>query len=144
MKHFLAGACVLAATIAIGCGGSDDDNLTKAEFLKQGNAICAKGNKEIGQGANDVFTSKQRPSQEQLDKFAEDTLIPSVQGQIDDLNDLNPPSELDDQVSTMLDDAQTALDKGKDDPSLLTSDKQDPFTDVNKQANSIGLKACGS
>jgi len=145
MRALKAGACAALLTGAVfvaGCGGGDDE-LTKAEFLKQGNAICAKGNKEIDQSAKQVFTTKQEPSKEQLNKFAEDTLIPSVQGQIDDLRDLNPPSDLDDQVSTLLDDAQAALDKGKDDPSILTSEKQDPFKAVNQTAEKLGLKACG-
>ena len=137
------GALIVGLVAVAGCGGGDDE-LTKAEFLKQGNAICAKGNKEINQAANKVFTSKQEPSQAQLNKFAENTLIPSVQGQVDDLRDLNPPSELDDQVSSLLDDAEAALDKGKADPSILTSDKQDPFKDVNQTAEKLGLKACGS
>jgi hypothetical protein len=136
--------CALAVgLVAAGCGSSDDDSLTKAEFLKQGNAICSKGNKEINQGAKSTFTTKQEPSKAELNKFAEDTLIPSVQGQIDDFRDLNPPSELEDQVNSFLDDAQAALDKGKADPSTLTSDKQDPFKDVNQTAVKLGLKACG-
>ncbi len=70
-------------------------------------------------------------------------LIPSVQGQIDDLRDLDPPSSLEDQVSALLDDAQAALDKGKADPSILTSQKTDPFKQVNKTAEDLGLTACG-
>jgi hypothetical protein len=44
---------VLAVSLfAIGCGGGDDTtettaSLTKAQFVKQGNAICENGNREI-------------------------------------------------------------------------------------------------
>ena len=46
------------ALVAAGCGSSDDSttdstaSLTKGEFLKQGNAICAKGNQELEAGFN--------------------------------------------------------------------------------------------
>lgn len=135
-------AIVAAAIVAVGCGG--DDNPTKAEFLKDGNAACKKGNKEINQAAKQTFTSKKQPSKAQLNKFAEETLIPSIQGQIDDIRDLGAPSGDEDQVNKILDDAQAALDKGKDDPTLLTSDKQDPFKQVNKDASAYGLTACGN
>ena len=146
MRKLSLFACVIlaAAVAVVGCGG--DDNPTKAEFLKDGNAICKNGNKEINQAAKQIFTSKQKPSQAQLNKFANDTLIPSIQGQIDDIRDLGTPSGDEDQVNAILDDAQAALDKGKANPELLTSNnpKQDPFAKVNKEASAYGLTVCGS
>jgi hypothetical protein len=138
----------LAAVLAVGlvvaaCGSSsDDDALTKAEFLKQGNAICAKGNKEIDAAANKTFTKGQQPSKAQITKFAEDTLIPSVEGQIDDLRDLTPPSADEDQVNKILDEAESAVDKTKDDPSVFAQN-QDPFKKANQLAIDYGLKECG-
>ena len=141
MKYLLGGGCALIAAFAIGCGGSDD-TLTKAEFLKQGNAICAKGNKEIDAAANKTFKKGQEPSKAQITKFAEDTLIPSVEEQVSGLRDLNPPSADEDQVNKILDEADSALDKTKDDPSIFASN-QDPFKKANQLATDYGLKACG-
>jgi hypothetical protein len=138
----LAGFALLAAgLLAAGCGGGDD-NLTKAEFLKQGNAICKKGDKEIDKAADKTFTSKQRPSDATITKFAEDTVIPNVQGQIDGLRDLNPPSDDEDQVNAILDEAQSTLDETKDDPTIFASN-QDPFKKANKLAKDYGLTECG-
>ena len=59
-------AAVLAALVA-GCGGGGDTTtdetvtLTKAEFIKQGDAICKEGNEEIEAG---------------FEKFAEENEIP--------------------------------------------------------------------
>jgi hypothetical protein len=141
MRYFLAGACALAATVAIGCGSSDDE-LTKAEFLKQGNAICAKGNKEIDAAANKTFEKGKEPSKAQITKFAEDTLIPSVEEQINGLRDIDPPSADEDQVNKILDEAESALDQTKDDPSLFAAN-QDPFKKANQLANQYGLTECG-
>jgi hypothetical protein len=142
-RLFLMVACALAATAAIGCGGSDDDSLTKAEFLKQGNAICAKGNKEIDKAANKTFEKGQQPTKAQITKFAEDTLIPSVEEQIDGLRDLSPPSADEDKVNAILDEAESALDETKDDPSIFAANK-DPFKKANQLANQYGLTECGS
>jgi hypothetical protein len=138
----LTGFALLAAgLLAAGCGGGDDE-LTKAEFLKQGNAICKKGDKEINTVAEKTFTSKQHPSDAEITKFAEGTVIPNVQGQIDGLRDLNPPSDDEDQVNAILDEAQSALDKGKDDPTIFASN-QDPFKKANQLAKDYGLTECG-
>jgi hypothetical protein len=146
------GAAALAATLGLGlvlaaCGGSDDSSLTKAEFVKQGNAICKKGAQEINAGFEKVaktIPKNQQPSQAQLEKFANDTLIPSVQGQIDDIRALDPPSGDEDQVNALLDSAQEALDKVKQDPSLAVGGKSDPFKKANQQAKAYGLTVCGA
>jgi hypothetical protein len=137
----LALAAMLALVlIAAGCGGGED-HLTKAEFLKQGNAICRKGNHDIEGTAKKQF-GNQRPSPSQLKKFATGTLIPSVQSQIDQIRDLAAPSGDEDKVNAILDEAQGALDKGKKDPIILVSEKNDPFNKANKLAKSYGLTVC--
>ena len=138
------GLCVAAlcgGLVFMGCGGGDDE-LTKAEFLKQGNAICKKGDKEIDQAADKTFTGNQRPSTAEIKKFAEGTVIPNVQEQIDAIRDLNPPADDEDQVNAILDEAQSTLDKTKDDPTIFASN-QDPFKKANKLAKDYGLTECG-
>jgi hypothetical protein len=151
MRSTVAGRLSLAAMLAValvaaGCGG--DDNPSKAEFLKKGNAICRKGNQAINQGARRTFLRAGKPSgpppPAELEKFATDTLIPNVQRQIDQIRDLGAPSGDEDQVNAILDQAQAALDKGKKDPTILTSEKQDPFQTVNKLAKDYGLTVCGA
>jgi putative heme degradation protein len=139
----LTGCALLAAgLLAAGCGGGDD-NLTKAEFTNQADAICKKGNQEIDKAAKQVFTSKQAPSKAQFEKLVNDTLIPNTQSQIDQIRDLNPPSADEDQVNALLEEAQSALDEVKQDPTVLQSNK-DPFKKANQLANDYGLKACGN
>jgi hypothetical protein len=58
----------------------------QAEFLKTGNAICEKGNQQIGKAANKQLPKTgPKPSKAQLTKFATDTIIPSVQTQINQI-----------------------------------------------------------
>jgi hypothetical protein len=127
--------------VAIGCGGGDD-NLTKAQFIKQADAICTKGNKQIDAAAGKIFTTKQQPSKAQLTQFASEALIPDIQGQVDDVRALNEPSDDEDQVNAFLDSAQAELDKGKKDPLYMTSDKS--FSETNKLGKQYGFKVCAA
>lgn len=128
---------LLAAGAVAGCGG--EEALTKSAFLKQGNAICAKGSKKIEDGAKKLGSGK--PSNKVVTKFAEDTLIPSVEDQLSDLRDLKPPKADEEKVKKILDAADEGLSKTKDDPTVLTS-SDDPFKEANKQAEAYGLAKC--
>ena len=78
-----------------------------------------------------------------LEQFATDILVPAIQGQIDGIRALPAPEEIADDVSTFLDDAESALDEVEADPSLLAaSDNEGPFADVNAQAEDLGLTSC--
>jgi hypothetical protein len=138
----LATAAILAVgVVVVGCGG-DDDTLTKAQFIQQADAICKKGNKQIDAAAKNVFTTKQHPTKAQLTEFSTGTLIPNIQGQVDDVRALNEPSEDEDQVNAFLDSAQSELDKGKQDPLYMTTDKS--FSETNKLGKAYGFKVCSA
>ena len=47
-------------------------------------------------------------------------------------------------MNAILDEAQSALDRGKKDPTLLASQKNDPFNKANQLAKNYGLTVCGS
>ncbi len=135
------GACVLA-----GCG-DDDEALSEQEFLEQGNAICAAGNERLDAAFEDLDLEEgQEPTAEQMATLVVDEFIPDVQSQIDDVRALQPPDELADAVDEFLDNAQATLDdleqQAADDPSVLFTDDEDPFAEVNAQANEIGLTEC--
>jgi hypothetical protein len=152
MRRSQKGAAALAATLGLGlvlaaCGGSSDDSsLTKAEFVKQGNAVCKKGNQQINKVGKQVFGTNgnhKNPTQAEQTKFATDTLIPKVQTEIDGIEALGAPKGDQAQVKAIVDSAQTALDKSKADPTILIEGKSDPFAKANKLANAYGLTECG-
>jgi hypothetical protein len=144
----LIGAVMAFAAIAAGCGSSDSTtdstaSLTKAEFLKQGNAICAAGNKEINAGFEELsFDEKKGPTEAQIEEVAEDTVVPSVTKQIGEIRDLGFPSGEEETYETFLDNAEAAVEEVEEDPSSVAGNS-DPFADVNKEANAIGLVKCG-
>ena len=120
---------VLAATATgalflAGCGSSDSEStatITKSAFVKQADAICAKGNKEINKAGNEIFGSlgqNQQPSKAQLEEFATGTLIPSVETQVAAISALPVPSGDEAQVQAILDAAQQAHQGGQAGPDL--------------------------
>jgi len=151
MRSRLTGGLLLTAALSIGvvaagCGGGDD-NLTKAEFLKQGNAICKKGNQQINKAAHETFTKKKYPNgpppKSVQKKFATDTLIPTIQKEIDGVKALGAPKGDEAKVKAIVDSAQAALDKGKKDPTVLLSNGPGPFKQSNQLTKAYGLTACG-
>jgi hypothetical protein len=148
---------VAAAALALvaGCGGGDSNSgteattgsLSKAEFLKQGNAICAKGNKEINEGFEEFakengFSEKKQPTQAQLTEVIETVVLPKVRGQVEGIKALGAPSGEEAQVEAITDAAEEALEKGEEDPATLASEKADPFAKANEKASAYGLVKC--
>jgi hypothetical protein len=132
-----------AALVLVGCGGDDDNGLSKSEYIKQGNAICTKGNAVIDKAARQQFQAQPTPAQ--FAAFAKSTLIPTISGEIDDLKALKAPKDDADELSQLYDDAEAALDKIKANPALAGAEgANDPFADVNKRATAYGLTVCGS
>jgi hypothetical protein len=137
-----------AILLAAGCGGDDDDDgggdrLTKSEFLAQGNAICKSGNDAIDAMFEELFPDEESFADEDLQQEAKDGLVENVQQQLDDLGELQPPEDLEDDVDALLEDAQAALDEVKDQsPEELFNQEEDPFAEVNAQAGALGLTEC--
>lgn len=129
--------------IVSGCGGGDDDktSISKADFIEQADAICAAGDVEIEAAADALGDD---PTQEQIEAFAVDTLVPSVQGQHDAIDALGAPEGDEDAISAMLDALQGSIDTVEADPSTINAEGADPFADANQMAQDYGLTDCGT
>jgi len=152
-KRFIALLAALAALALIiaGCGGGSDStettsSLTKAEFVKQGNAICAKGNEEIEEafeefGKEHGFSKEKEPSKAELEEAVETVLIPKISKEIESIRALGPPDE---EAEAVLDAAEEALEKGEEDPKqFLKEENAGPFAKANKLSREYGLTKCG-
>lgn len=145
----LVGAMAVAM-VAAGCGGDgdDDSSLTKAQFVKQGNAICAAGNKKM-EGEFEAFakehnlSEKKAPSEAQFTELAEQIIVPGVSTQVEELRGLPAPSGDEEQVDEILTAAEDAVAETEDDPSSVADEKTDPFAEANKLARAYGLTTCG-
>jgi hypothetical protein len=142
---WLLGSVLVVALIGAGCGGGDDDNstttvsLAKPAWIVRADAICKQGNQQINQAANQTF-GNQEPNEAQVRQFQSDTVLPSVQSQIDQIKALGAPSGDEDQVNKILDTVQADIDKAKSSGVVENS----AFADGNALAKQYGLKVCGS
>jgi hypothetical protein len=141
----LIGAVMAFAAIAAGCGSSDSTtdstaSLTKAEFLKQGNAICAAGNEEINAGFNKFLPKGKQPSKAELDEAMETVLIPSISKQVEEIRALGAPEGEEEAVEDFLAGAEEELEKGEEEPASLATNAS--FSKTNREGKAIGLTSC--
>lgn len=97
-------AAAAAAFVAAGCGG--ESRLSQAEFREQGNAICAKYDKQI----EDIGTPT---SVEEVPAYVE-KVLPIVERQIEDMKELNPPEEDQEAFDKMIAEAEKTVEAGRD------------------------------
>jgi hypothetical protein len=144
------------AVIAAGCGSSSSEestsSLTKAEFIKRGDAICAKANKEneaeFEEFAKEHNLSKNKePSEAVQEEVATTVLLPSVSKQLEDIRALGAPSGEEEQVDEILETVEGEVEEGEEEPSSLLGAEEEeevsPFAEGNKMAREYGFKVCG-
>jgi hypothetical protein len=153
-------ALLLAAAaltlIVVGCGGSDEGtngsettaSLSKAEFIKEGNAICAEGNQAAEAEVEEFLKDKnlpanEAPSEASLVEAVEQVFLPNIRQQLDELRALGVPSGDREQVEEMFEAIEKALQKGEENPNSLLVEGGGPFTEANKLAREYGLDKCG-
>jgi len=135
--------------IAAGCGDDDDDGgdeggeaLTEQEFITQADQICSDGDAEI-EAEEQQFFGQGEPTQAEIERYATDVFVPGVQSQIDGIRGLEPPEEIEGEVTEFLDTAQTALDGVEEDPSAFGDQQgEDPFAEATQMASDLGLRVC--
>lgn len=117
-----------------GGGGESEAAPTKAEFIKQADAVCADVNKQVEAGFKELGDS---PSTAEVKKFVDEVSIPQIQHQIDEIGDMTPPAGDEDQIQAILDGWADA-NKASEDVNATT----DPFADVDKLSTAYGFEEC--
>ena len=130
---------------AAGCGGAGTDTsadtaeatITKADFIAQADEICRAGDEKIGEAAGMNATKQGQ------EDFVKNTIVPSIQGQVDGIRALPVPAGDEEQITAILDSAQDGLSEVQQDPELLTTRGENPLEPSSKLAKEYGLKDCG-
>ncbi len=144
----------LLATIVFGCGGGDETtestaSLTKSAFIKQGNAICARTNKQFEDEFEDFSNEKTslstsgEPSRPQLIEAVEQLYIPIIGQQIEELRALGAPAGEEQEVDKAVSAGEEGLQEVREDPSSLLVSSGGPFGEYNKLMTDYGLAECG-
>jgi hypothetical protein len=127
----IAAGLVVLGLVGVGCGGGSDETestATKAQFVKKAESVCVKWSKErtaAGAGFRkkmgpavpkpDFGSAERKAKQKELEKIAtqllEESIIPSLRSQQEDLEDLAIPSGSEPKVEKMLKSLETGTDE---------------------------------
>jgi hypothetical protein len=149
----LVAAAVGALTIAmivVGCSGNEEAataSLTKAQFIKQADAACTKGNENfqtlyeeyVREAKLDVAKKK---TAAQWTEIVEKVVAPALEQEVAEVRALGAPKGDRSQVNAILGAIEGGLEKVKENPSLATN-TEDEFVKSYKLATKYGLKVCG-
>jgi hypothetical protein len=148
----LAALVALAVVAVAGCGSSSDStestaSLSKAEFLKKGNAICKEGNESINSEFEE-FTKENNlsetaePPKEAQEEAVEQVLIPAINRQIEEVKALGTPEGDEGELAELISAEEGVVEEAEENPLLLfeTTTKQ---KEANKLATAYGLTVCG-
>jgi hypothetical protein len=146
----LAALVALAGLIA-GCGGGSDTTtdetvtLTKTEFIKQGDAICKKGNdqseKEAEVFAEDNDFTLEKASKEQIEEAVSEVLVPNLNQQAEELDELGAPEGDEEQVEEIVVSLEDAASEIEDEPGTIF--EGEALKEPTKLAKAYGFKVCG-
>jgi len=145
-------AVVMAlGVIAAGCGSSDDDStdttvtLTKAEFIKQGDAICKQANEQSQSDAEDFAKENdfelEKASKEQLEEAIGEVLVPSLNQQAEEISALGAPEGDEEKVDAIVVSLEGAAEEIESDPGAVF--EGEPLDEASKLAGDYGFKVCG-
>ena len=137
-------ALTLAAALAFAvpaCSSSDSAKApTKAEFIKDADAICKAGDAKLAKAGNAVDASDQKA----MDAYILLASTASLK-QISDLRALGFPKGDEDELDKALSTFETAFESVRKDPEKVQGLSKDrKLNGAAKTLGTYGLKACGN
>lgn len=160
-KRFFASllAALVVALFAAGCGGGGDDSsgdgtdsgssapLTKAEFIKQGDEICAQGDAAIEEEANEFADENgidtENPTEAEQEEVVAQVLGPAIKRQSEEIADLGPPQGEEEAVEEIVAAVGRGAEEIEEDPKAVVNG-ENPLAEASKLADAFGFKQCGS
>jgi hypothetical protein len=135
---------VLALSLGVaGCGGSSHTAtsappaaITKAAFVQQANAICAKSDQALLAA---TVKLEHHPTDAEVANVVNGTFVPSIQAQITGIRALGTPAGDQAVLTSMLNLVQADLNRLKSDPALIATNL---FGDYANVAHPYGLTDC--
>jgi hypothetical protein len=153
VNRWIGGLVVGVVALAALVGGCGEDNatsssLTKAEFVKQADALCAKRHKEwqtaLASYNQEIekrnAASKLQVQEEVAGDLLEKEMIPAVHKQLEGMESLPAPEGDEAKVSKMLDTLSQELDKVESNKNVVYGlAKSHNFEGFEEEAKKYGL-----
>jgi ABC-type Fe3+-citrate transport system substrate-binding protein len=153
MRGFALGAGILVVALVVaGCGGGGDETSTntisKAVFIKKGNAICQKGSERMVVSFTSFLekekSSVKHPSQATKEELVGEALVPSVKREIKEFEALGAPSGDEDRVGEIIKALEEGLETAESNPEAVVSSSDAVFGIPSRLAGEYGLEVCGN
>lgn len=133
------------ALVGAGCGGGDDSTssgLSKAQFVKQGDAICAKAETKKNSDLETAFKEGSKGGKPLSKSFERQLVIevalPPIVTMTEELAALGAPDGDGEAIVSAFEDGISAIE---DDPGSVL-DGSNPFEEADQLAGQYGFKAC--
>jgi hypothetical protein len=145
VRIYVGATVAVLAIAAIGCGSGGDITeveLTKAQFIKRGDAICDAGKKKKEKAIASLNEEQQGKALadftgKELEDLYSTIILPNIQSVANRLAELNPP---DGRAARMVRSLGEAVDAVRKDPSLALNGA--PYAQAERMANAYGFEAC--
>jgi hypothetical protein len=150
-RRFLIASAVAASSViaASGCGDSGPHQVSAAELVSRGDAICKRGQEK--------FDEIQQHALRNANDAAEQTqdLIDVATDELNDLRDLVPPSELEETYNAYLDARVRAIEVFRQGLDAADRDDDNGYVDAQARAaagaakrrqlaEAVGFKVCSA
>jgi hypothetical protein len=142
-------AALAIAILVAGCGGggSGAPVLSKAEFIEQGDEICADAEAELEDEINDYghdlhIDEVTGPNRKQELGIVTDVILPRFKALAGELGELGPPEGEEAQVGEIVEGLEEVVTRAEADPRVVIGGAN-PFEAVSEKAAKFGFKVCG-
>ena len=146
-------AIVLAAAcLAVGCGEEDDEGgfsrapaepLSKVEFVRQADQICAATESRIEAAADDLVTQKKDPPPAEVERIAIDIVIPALRSEVAAIEALGTPKGDEEEVQAILDATEDGIAAIEADPQGLLDGPPEALRRAGTLSREYGAQQCG-
>lgn len=142
----LSVAVATVAFLVVGCGGGDDETaLTKAQFIKQADAICKKADVVQGKALVKLEEEKKmedRPKAEQGELTTTVGLEPMLE-EAEGIAELPAPEGDEAEIEAIVSAIEAGVKRARSEPDVFVSQEgPDYFAEADKLARKYGMKAC--
>lgn len=148
LKQFSALICVfLLSVLIISCGNGEDETISKAAFIKQGNAVCKEALKEREAAAGRAFNEQgggKTLTKADIEKVFIEVVLPNVAQMTDELAQLDEPDSGAEAAAAFVGSLEEGIDSTEDELAKYLEGSVDPFGKARKQAEAYGLQECTS
>lgn len=153
---FVAAAVGISASVGCGGGGgatatsASQGPLTKAAFIKRGDAICEEIDKIIDTKAQRYRKKRAKTLNRLSPTAAEEKLVrvivlPSIAREVDEIEALGIPRADEKKVKAIFDQVGTAIEEAREKPLAVEGEygwEENPFTPLEEQLREYGFEPC--